>query len=97
MRFLWFYPDISDTEFSAAPSNNHIPSRIKLFVEIATFIWFHKKGFGKVYREGLKEGFKTLHKIKKVPFKWRHFINYVHIEWLLIKNTFKYIVDKIGR
>ena len=64
---------------------------------VVKFIWFHKKGFGKVYREGLKEGFKTLHKIQKVPFKWRHFINYVHIEWLLIKNTFKYIVDKIGR
>ena len=60
-------------------------------------IWFQKKGFGKVYRQGLLEGFKTLHKINKIPFKWRHLKNYMYIEWLLIKNTVTYIISKIGK
>ena len=62
---------------------------------VVKYIWFYKKGFGKVYKEGLIEGFKSLHQIKKVPYKWSHFIHYVQIEWLLIKNTFKYVVTKL--
>lgn len=61
------------------------------------YIWFHKKGFGKVYKEGLIEGFKSLSKVKKVPYKWKHLTHYLHIEWLLIKNTFKYIVAKVKK
>lgn len=64
---------------------------------LVKYIWFHKKGFGKVYREGLIEGFKTLNKVKKVPYKWGHLPYYLHIEWLLIKNTFKYIATKVKR
>ena len=60
-------------------------------------IWFQKKGFGKVYRQGLMEGFKTLHKINKVPFKWKYLKNYIYIEWLLIKSTVTYVVSKIGK
>ena len=60
-------------------------------------IWFQKKGFGKIYRQGLLEGFKTLHKINKVPFKWSHLKNYIYIEWLLIKNTVTYVVSKIEK
>lgn len=55
---------------------------------------FAKKGFGKEYKEGLIEGFKTLKQIKKLPFSFRNIPYYCYIEWLLIKNTFKYIATK---
>lgn len=64
---------------------------------LVKYIWFYKKGFGKVYKEGLIEGLKSLHKIKKVPYRWKHLACYLHIEWLLIKNIFKYIGTKINR
>ena len=64
---------------------------------LVKYIWFYKKGFGKVYKEGLIEGLKSLNKVKKVPYKWKHLTYYLHIEWLLIKNIFKYIGTKINR
>ena len=64
---------------------------------LVKYIWFYKKGFGKVYKEGLIEGLKSLNKVKKVPYRWKHLAYYLHIEWLLIKNIFKYIGTKINR
>ena len=67
-----------------------------LFVgTLVKYIWFYKKGFGKVYKEGLMEGIKSLSKIRKVPFKVKHIPYYIHIEVLLIKNVFKYIFIKL--
>lgn len=63
------------------------------FLMIGTFIkyrWFVKKGFGKVYQDGLKEGLRTLRSIKRVPFKFRNLQYYIHIEGLLIKNIVSY-------
>lgn len=91
----------------AARNNVYVPYKnmplIQLIINLpalilGTFvkvIWFQKKGFGKVYREGLREGLRTLNKINRVPFKWKHFINYIHIEALLLLNTFKYVLDKV--
>ena len=91
----------------AARNNVYVPYKnmplIQLIINLpalilGTFvkaIWFQKKGFGKVYREGLKEGLRTLNKINRVPFKWKHIANYIHIEALLILNTFKYVLDKV--
>lgn len=59
------------------------------------YLWFVKKGFGKVYLEGLKEGIKSYRSIEKISFRGKHLWNYVVIEWLLIKNTFKYLMIKI--
>lgn len=59
------------------------------------YLWFVKKGFGKVYLEGLEEGIKSYRRIEKIPFRGKHLWNYVVIEWLLIKNTFKYLMIKI--
>ena len=56
---------------------------------------FARKGFGKEYKEGLIEGFKTLKNIKKVPFKFRNIPHYIYMEWLLIINTFKYVMSKL--
>lgn len=59
------------------------------------YLFFIKKGFGKEYVEGFKEGIKTLKRVKKVPFRWTHLFNYIYIEWLLVKNTFSYVYTKI--
>nr|WP_307990867.1 glycosyltransferase family 2 protein [uncultured Niameybacter sp.] len=59
------------------------------------YLFFLKKGFGKEYVEGFKEGIKTLKKVKKVPFRWTHLFNYIYIEWLLVRNTFSYVYTKI--
>lgn len=61
------------------------------------YLFFSLKGFEKEYRAGIVEGIKTLGKVDKVPFKWRHFKNYLKIEWLLIKNTVDYIFSKLRR
>lgn len=64
---------------------------------VIKMLFFLQRGFGKEYVEGLKEGFATLHSIEKVPFKVKHIKNYIVIEWLLIKNTFKYLLIKIKK
>ncbi len=56
---------------------------------------FKSKGYGKAYKEGIKEGFSTLNKIQKVPYKRSNTINYIKIEYLLIKNVFKYVKLKL--
>ena len=60
-------------------------------------IFFMKIGFGKDYREGLKEGFQTLSRQKKVPFRLRHLGNYIKIELELIAHTFAYAKDWFSR
>ena len=60
-------------------------------------LFFAKIGFGKDYREGLKEGFQTLPEQKKVPFRLRHLGNYVTIELELIAHTFAYAKDWFSR
>lgn len=59
------------------------------------YIFFKRKGFEKVYKEGLLDGINSLGKIKKVKFKLKHIFNYVKIEILLIKNTITYIISKL--
>ena len=61
------------------------------------WIWFKKKGFGKVYQEGLLEGVKGIVNINKVPFKVKHIPYYIYIEFLLIKNVFKYLAIKLDK
>lgn len=56
------------------------------------WFFFFFKGYGKDYRKGLWEGLRTLNGIKKRPYKNKHLINYLKIEWLLIKNTFTYFL-----
>ena len=60
-------------------------------------LFFAKIGFGRDYREGLKEGFQTLSEQKKVPFRLRHLGNYVAIELELIAHTFAYARDWFSR
>ena len=54
------------------------------------YLFFLKGGYGKYYLDGLKEGFKSRHDINKIEYKG-NLINYVKIEWFLIKNTVKFV------
>lgn len=60
-------------------------------------VWFAKLGFGKEYLQGLGDGLTHLNNVKKVPFQMKHLAQYTYIEWLLIKNTVKYVVDRLKK
>jgi GT2 family glycosyltransferase len=51
------------------------------------YLFFLRKGYGKDYLNGLKEGLNSLNRVKKVEYHGDRFTNYLHIEWYLIKNT----------
>ena len=55
------------------------------------FGFFKKMGFAKDYAEGVKEGFATAGKCRKVPFRWKNFFHYVGIEAELIWGTLLYV------
>lgn len=57
------------------------------------YLFFCKNGFGKDYRDGIREGLKTLNGCHKVPFQWKFFFNYCRIEWELFVNTLAYAAD----
>lgn len=73
---------------------NFIPLLAGYMVKYAFFI---KIGFGKDYREGIKEGLQTMKAQKKVKFQLRHLDNYIRIEFELIAHTFSYARDWITR
>lgn len=52
------------------------------------YLFFKKKGYGKIYKEGLKEGLDNRDKISKIKFDSKNTKNYFKIEYELIKNTF---------
>lgn len=60
-------------------------------------VMFSVKGYGKAYRDGIKEGLKTLKNIEKTPFKWCNFGNYIKIEGMLIFNVFRYLFEKLTK
>lgn len=64
---------------------------------LVKYVFFIKIGFGKDYKEGIKEGLQTMKAQKKVKFRLRHLDNYVRIELELIANTFAYAKDWITR
>ncbi|MBI5458355.1 glycosyltransferase family 2 protein [Methanobacterium sp.] len=55
------------------------------------YLFFLRKGYGEIYLDGLKEGFNSRKKIGKVIYNHRNFKNYLVIQWILIRNTFKYL------
>ena len=55
------------------------------------YIFFAKKGYGKQYMEGIKEGIKTRKEIERTKYNKQNWKSYFKIEWKLIKNTFKLI------
>jgi len=51
------------------------------------YLFFLRKGHGKDYLNGLKEGINSLDRVNKVKYRRNLLKNYLHIEWYLIKNT----------
>lgn len=73
---------------------NFLPLLAGTFIK---YLFFRKKGYGRVYSRGIREGIKTIHKCHKVKFRGKNLINYVKIEGELIKNTFLYAKDFFAR
>ena len=61
------------------------------------YMFFRKRGFGKDYVAGLKEGAATAVRCRKVPYRREHLKNYLAIEWELITGTFIYIYEFTAR
>ncbi len=54
-------------------------------------LFFVKKGYGRLYLLGLRDGFKNKSKSSRRKFKINELKNYLYIEWLMIKNTAKFL------
>lgn len=54
-------------------------------------LFFMKKGYGKLYLSGLKEGFKKRSKVSRRKFKSSEIRYYIDVELFMIKNTFKFL------
>lgn len=61
------------------------------------YLLFLKRGYGKDYASGISEGFKTLRKIDKVPFRFKNLGHYCFIEVQLLINLFRFITNKLGK
>ena len=65
------------------------------------WLFFVRIGFGDVYRKGIIEGFRTLGRVRKVPFRWANLKNYLMLELELFWNFFLYFYEflmrKLGR
>lgn len=61
------------------------------------YAFFSKIGYGKDYRNGIKEGLRTFHTQRKVPFQRSHFLHYCKIQWQLTHYTFSYARDWFSR
>ncbi len=73
---------------------NALPLALGVFVKTLFFI---KKGFGKDYLKGIKEGFKRRRELKRVDFKACHAKSFLLIQLDLIYGLFAYTVDWIRR
>lgn len=60
---------------------------------IIKYVFFRKIGYDKEYIEGFKEGISNLSSQTKHQFSWEK--RYIYIEWVLIRNTFSYIKNKV--
>lgn len=54
------------------------------------YLFFLKKGQGRAYLKGLKEGLHSLENIDKIRYDKKYLYNYLKIEWALIKNTIRF-------
>ena len=57
---------------------------------VIKYLFFVSKGYGNDYLNGLKEGLNSLDKIEKIRYNDK-LINYLKIEWILLKNTVKIV------
>ncbi len=60
-------------------------------------LFFRKIGFGREYKEGLKEGWRTRKQCRKVKFSFGNLWHYICIEGRLVSGTFGYIWEFLQR
>jgi len=58
---------------------------------------FIRRGYGRDYAAGIKEGLENHKKITKVPFQFKNLGHYFFVEAQLIFNVFRFIENKIGK
>lgn len=58
---------------------------------------FHLRGFGKAWRQGMKEAFHTIRKLKKPKFRFKNIPHYLWVECSMIAGTFGYANYRIRR
>lgn len=63
---------------------------------IIKYLFFIRRGLGKEYRNGIREGITTLSKVNRQKLSQANQINYLKIQWWLIRNTWRYIRYTIG-
>ena len=73
---------------------NILPLSLGILIK---YIFFSKMGFKNDYVEGLKEGFSTYKKCKRVDFSKVRFMDLVNIEWKMFLGTFDYIGHFLNR
>lgn len=76
--------------------NLPIPLKILNFIFLFSgffikYLFFSKKGFGKTYLDGIREGLKGKDKITKTKYEFSNTKNYFKIEYRLIINTLKFL------
>ena len=76
--------------------NQPIPMKIVNFIFLffgflIKYLFFTRKGFGKTYLAGIREGLSNRGDIDKVKFKGKNTKNYFKIEYRLIINTLKFL------
>jgi GT2 family glycosyltransferase len=64
---------------------------------LVKYALFLKRGFGRDYAAGIKEGLKNHKKIAKIPFQLKNLGHYFLIEAQLLLNVFRFIENKIGK
>lgn len=60
-------------------------------------LFFHLRGFGKPWRQGCKEAWKTFSKLKKPVFRFKNIPHYLWVEWSMITGVFRYADYRIRR
>ncbi len=73
---------------------NALPIGLGILVKYG---FFKRIGFGKEYLEGVREGFATRKKCRKVVFSWAHLGHYIAIEGHLIWGTILYVYEFSAR
>ena len=61
------------------------------------YLFFMKKGFGRDYAAGFKEGLRDMRKCRKTPFLLSNILFYVEIEVLMVADTISYVRDFFAR
>ena len=61
------------------------------------YLIFWKRGYGKDYSAGIKEGLKNCRQMKKVPVQSKNLGHYILIEIQLIHNLFRHVFNKLVR